>query len=345
MGMAFPLIFVAFVAAAIGVAYLSYLAKKKRREGFALVATQLGMEYWPEDPFGLLSEPFALFNRGDGRGIENVIAGPYQSIDTKAFDYWYYEESTDSKGHTSRTYYRFDCVVVPIDAACSPLTIENENVLTRLADALSFHDIQFESEDFNRMFNVKSPDKKFANDFIDARMMQFLLQTGKGTAFEVMGDRLLCYRRKLAPMEIVTLLGLSKAFLDHVPRVVYSLYSRATPLPPDAGARCRSRERGEVDGRPLHPRSSRRRNGGSAPDAGLSCRTTLRKDPDRGGALDHPRTDRDRGDRFHRLVQPVRLAAAADQGRVGEHRHRAPPSVRPHPEPGRDGEGLCVARA
>ena len=86
-------------------------------------------------------------------------------------------------------------------------------MLTRLADALSFHDIQFESEDFNRMFNVKSPDKKFANDFIDARMMQFLLQTGKGTAFEVMGDRLLCFRRKLAPMEIVTLLGLSKAFL------------------------------------------------------------------------------------------------------------------------------------
>ena len=114
-----------------------------------------------------------------------------RSIDTKAFDYWYYEESTDAKGHTSKTYYRFDCVVVPIDAACSPLTIDNENVLTRLADALSFHDIEFESEDFNRAFNVKSPDKKFANDFVDARMMQWLLQNGKGTAFEVMGDRLL----------------------------------------------------------------------------------------------------------------------------------------------------------
>jgi len=51
-----------------------------------------------------------------------------------------------------------------------------------------------------------------------------------------MGDRLLSYRRKLAPMEIVTLLGLSKAFLDRVPKVVYSLYSRATPLPPEAKA-------------------------------------------------------------------------------------------------------------
>ncbi|MGZ8652306.1 MAG: hypothetical protein ACXWX5_09060 [Actinomycetota bacterium] len=233
--MAFTLIFVGVVALAIAVAVFSYLAKKKRREGFALVAIQLGMEYWPEDPFALLSEPFALFQRGDGRGVENVIAGPYQSIEAKAFDYWYYEESTDSKGNRTKTYYRFDCVVVPIDAACSPLTIDNENVLTRLADALSFHDIEFESEDFNRMFNVKSPDKKFANDFVDARMMQWLLQNGKGTAFEIMGDRLLCYRRKLSPMEIVTLLGLSKAFLDHVPKVVYSLYARATPIPAEPG--------------------------------------------------------------------------------------------------------------
>jgi hypothetical protein len=234
MDNAFPLIFLAFIGLAIGAAVLSYLAKKRRREGFALVATQLGMEYWPVDPFGLLSEPFALFQKGDGRGIENVLAGAYQSIETKAFDYWYYEESTDSKGNRTKTYSRFNCVVVPIDAACSPLTIENENVLTRLADALSFHDIEFESEDFNRAFNVKSPDKKFANDFVDARMMQWLLQNGKGTAFEIMGDRLLCYRRKLSPMEIVMLLGLSKAFLDRVPRVVYALYSRATPLPPDA---------------------------------------------------------------------------------------------------------------
>ena len=190
------------------------------------------MEYWPQDPFGLLAEPFALFQKGDGRGIENVLAGAYQAVDVKAFDYWYYDESTNSKGQTSKTYYRFDCVIVPIDAACSPLTIDNENVLTRLADALSFHDIEFESEDFNRAFNVKSPDKKFANDFVDARMMQWLLQNGKGTAFEIMGDRLMCYRRKLSPMEIVTLLGLSKAFLDRVPKVVYSLYARPTPLAP-----------------------------------------------------------------------------------------------------------------
>ncbi len=164
-----------------------------------------------------------------------MLAGTYQDVDVKAFDFWYYEESTDAQGHRTKTYYRFDCVIVPIDAACSPMTIDNENLLTRLADALSFHDIEFESEEFNKTFNVKSPDKKFANDFVDARMMAWLLQYGSGTSFEIMGDRVMCFRHKLAPMEIVTLLGLSKAFLDHVPRVVYSLYARAAPIPPMPG--------------------------------------------------------------------------------------------------------------
>jgi hypothetical protein len=228
-------LFVGIAAIAIGVAVYSYQAKKKRREDFALVAKQLGLEYWQVDPFGLISEPFLLFGKGDGQGIENVLAGPYQGVDAKAFDFWYYEESTDSQGHRTKTYYRFDCVIVPIDAACSPLTIDNENIFTRLADALSFHDIEFESEEFNKAFNVKSADKKFANDFVDARMMTWLLQYGVGTSFEIMGDRLLCFRHKLAPAEIVTLLGLSKSLLDHVPRVVYSLYARATPLPPKPG--------------------------------------------------------------------------------------------------------------
>ncbi len=277
----FPLFFVGFIALVIAIGVFSYLATKKRREGFALVARQLGMEYWPQDPFGLLAEPFALFQKGDGRGIENVLAGAYQAVDVKAFDYWYYDESTNSKGQTSKTYYRFDCVIVPIDAACSPLTIDNENVLTRLADALSFHDIEFESEDFNRAFNVKSPDKKFANDFVDARMMQWLLQNGKGTAFEIMGDRLMCYRRKLSPMEIVTLLGLSKAFLDRVPKVVYSLYARPTPLASSGERRIR-RRRTKRSGWPgtTHPTGRMRRmpNRWLRPRAASKLARPLRKE-------------------------------------------------------------------
>ncbi|MEP6973359.1 MAG: hypothetical protein ABI869_04340, partial [Actinomycetota bacterium] len=222
---------IAVISAAI---WFSYVLKKKRREGFAMMATQLGLEYFASDPFGTLGEPFALFEKGDGRGVENVLSGTWQQIDVRLFDYWYHEESTDSNGHTSKTYYRFDCVVAPVDAACSRLVIAHENLGTRLANALTFHDIQLESEDFNRAYYVRSPDPKFANDLVDARMIEWLLQSGAGYSFEVVGNAMLCFCRKVGPMEVVPLLGTAKAFRDHIPRVVASLYPLAGTTPASA---------------------------------------------------------------------------------------------------------------
>lgn len=220
------------VAAIVAAIWVAYYLKKRRREGFALAATQLGLQYAPEDPFGTLAEPFALFEKGDGRGVENVVWGRWQELDVRLFDYWYYDESTDSKGNRSRTYHRFNCVIAPVDAACSRLVIEHENLGSRLASALTFRDIQFESEEFNRTYLVRSPDAKFANDIIDARMMEWLLANGDGYSFEVEADRMLCFCRKLGPMEMVPLLGTAKAFREHIPRVVYSLYPRTGPPNP-----------------------------------------------------------------------------------------------------------------
>ncbi|MFN8232681.1 MAG: hypothetical protein U0V56_04185 [Actinomycetota bacterium] len=215
---------VLLVAALAGAAWWSRYAKKKRRDELAFVAGQLGLSYAEDDPFDILGGPFELLSRGDGQGVENVLWGAYQGLDVRAFDYWYYTESRNSEGHTSRSYSRFNAVIVPVAAACSNLTIANENVLTALADHVGLRDIGFESEEFNRTFNVKSPDRKFANDLIDARMMAWLLAEAQGYAFEVVDEQVLVYRKRLGPAEVVSLLGTAKAFVDHVPEVVYSLH-------------------------------------------------------------------------------------------------------------------------
>ena len=212
------------VALIVLVVYLGYQAKQKRRADFMRLAVQLNLTYSVADTFGLLGYPFTLFQRGDGRGIENVLQGAWQETDVVAFDYWYYDESTDSKGGTSRTYHRFDCALLPMPADCARLTIERENLLTRMADALSFKDVQFESEEFNRAFNVKTENKKFANDLVDARMMEWLLAHGTDYAFEVLGNRVLVAGPKVSPMELVQLLGVARGFVQHVPQVVPSLY-------------------------------------------------------------------------------------------------------------------------
>jgi hypothetical protein len=220
----FPLVFVLFAAIAIAVAVYSYRAKLERRRNLSALALNQGLDFSVQDHFATLDEPFSLFLRGDGRGVENVLWGVWNGLELRAFDYWYYEESTDSNGHTSRSYARFDCALMLVDVLCPRLEIAEENLLTRLADAMTFRDIAFESEEFNRRFNVRSDDVRFASALVDARMMAWLLGHGDGYAFELVGDRLLCWCRRVAPAEIVLLMGTAQAFRGQIPDVVKSLY-------------------------------------------------------------------------------------------------------------------------
>ena len=215
---------IVFVLLAAGGVYLSWYLKRKRRQELLVMARQLGLEFSPLDTVGLLGMPFALLQKGDGRGTENLLSGTWQGMAVTEFDYWYYEESTDSKGGRTRTYYRFSCAVAEIPATCPQLTIARENLFSRMADHLGFSDINFESEEFNRAFNVKAKDRKFANDLIDPRMMQWLLREGGDFGYEVALRWVLCYSKKRRPTELVPLLGSLKGFGDHMPRVFWELY-------------------------------------------------------------------------------------------------------------------------
>jgi len=201
------------------IAYLGYAIRRRRRGGFRQMSTQLSLGYSKDDALGLLGYPFTLFTRGDGRAVENVIWGPWQEVDVVAFDFMYCEQN----GKT-QTDYRFDCAIVPIDADGPRLVIEHENLLTSLAGALSFHDQQFESEAFNEEYRVLCDVPKFANDVLDARMMQWLLANGSGYIFEAVGNRALVAGPRIEPTELIGLLGVSRGFAQHVPKVVSALY-------------------------------------------------------------------------------------------------------------------------
>lgn len=220
-GVGLLVLFAVVAAAAIG---MSFYLKQRRRNELAAMARQLGLEFSPEDALGCLGLPFRLLTRGDGRGVENVMWGTWQGMPVREFDYWYYEESTDSEGHRSRTYHRFSCAVTELEAACSPIAISRENLLTRLADAIGLDDLELELEEFNRAFNVKAKDRRFAVALCDQRMMRYLLGTDPAFAFEACGRWLLCYSKRRRPTELVPLLGTLKGFRDHVPRVVFDLY-------------------------------------------------------------------------------------------------------------------------
>src|SRR5437879_695324 len=179
----------AVVAAGI---WYSYYRKQQRRKALALFANQYGLTYSQDDPFGIIGYPFHLFSMGDGRGCENLVYGEWQGIPVQEADFWYYDESTDSQGRRSKSYHYYSVVVagVGIDAPAS-VRISKESLLTKLADHVGLHDIEFESEQFNKAFNVKAQDREFCFKLVDARMMQWLLGTGGGFEFEVAGPWLL----------------------------------------------------------------------------------------------------------------------------------------------------------
>jgi hypothetical protein len=218
---------VAALLAGVG-AWWSFRLRQRRREELATMARQLGLDYSPQDGLGCLRLPFELLGRGDGRGTENVLSGAWRDMPVREFDYWYYEESTDSDGHRTRTTYRFSCAVTEVEAALSPLGLGRENLLTRLADSLGLADIEFELDEFNREFTVKGRDRKFANDFVDQRMMRWLIGTDRAFCFEASGRWLLVYSKRRRPTELVPLLGTLAQFREHVPRVVYDLYGVRT---------------------------------------------------------------------------------------------------------------------
>jgi len=55
------------------------------------------------------------------------------------------------------------------------LTIRREGFFDRVAETFGFQDIKFESTEFSKAFCVRSPDKKFAYDVCNAKMMEYLL--------------------------------------------------------------------------------------------------------------------------------------------------------------------------
>lgn len=214
-------------------AWYSYHRKEQRRLALFAFAGQHQLEYSRTDPFGLVGYDFHLLGMGEERGCENVLSGLWEGLPVREADYWYYTQSTDSKGSTTRTYSYFSIVIADLDLAVPYVTVSKEGLFSRLTHVLGFQDIQFEWEEFNREFLVKSEDPEFAFKLVDARMMRWLLSTGETFGFEIHGPNLLVYCHRVRPTELIPLFGTLKAFRDHIPRLVWNEYGSepAAPAP------------------------------------------------------------------------------------------------------------------
>jgi len=216
------------ILVAIGGIFLTYYLKQKRREEMHAFAMQHGLSFSAQDMSGIVGWPFSLFSKGHGRGAENVVSGLWKKKDpVTAFDFWYYTESTDSNGNRTRSYNRFSCATIEVAAAFPHLEITREGVLTWLADRVGLEDIEFESPEFNRRYNVKAAERRFAFELLDAKMLRWLVDFDQGLAFEVAGNRLLAYRKRHGASGMMPLIETLFMFRERIPRVAWNLHPLA----------------------------------------------------------------------------------------------------------------------
>ena len=90
------LLFLVGILVVAGIAYYAYRRKLERQRELRSLAFGQRLDFSIDDPFGTLGEPFSLLRKGDGRGVENVMWGFWQGLEIRVFDYWYYDESSDS---------------------------------------------------------------------------------------------------------------------------------------------------------------------------------------------------------------------------------------------------------
>ena len=164
-------------------------ARRQRSADLQALATRLAFESFdPEN-----DETFALgwgflswLDQGSRRYAFNLLQGKYHESPLFVFDYHFQTGEGKNKNERYLTILMLVC-----KEAFPKLTIGPERLRDRIAETLGLeNDIHFESAEFSRIFNVHSPDKKFAYDVCNAQMIEYLL-ANRDLQIEIQGPVIL----------------------------------------------------------------------------------------------------------------------------------------------------------
>lgn len=199
-----------------------------RRESFEGQARLAGLRAEAGDPLGLMHQPFRLFRHpASARDLENTARGWRRGREIVIADYWF----SPSSDATRDDYRRFVCVIDEPRSGWPNLSVVPRSLVSDLKDAAGLGDMDLESDRFDRVFDVRTSDRRFAVSLLDPRMMEWLLRQTPGVGFDVAAGRLMVFEPRLVASidDVDRALSRFDDFLEHVPSVLASLF-------PDAGA-------------------------------------------------------------------------------------------------------------
>lgn len=171
-----PVVIVAVLIVIVVATIYGWIQSQKRLEALNELALRLGLNFSAAEDYAL-AERYGFLKQlaqGDDRYARNVLSGIYQQNQVLVFDYHYATYHTDKSG-THKEDHWFSFFILTLPAVFPDLTIRRENFFTKIAEVFGYQDINFESAEFSKAFNVRSADKKFAYDVCNSKMMEYLL--------------------------------------------------------------------------------------------------------------------------------------------------------------------------
>lgn len=168
-------LFAIVIIAVVAFAIWSYKRNQKRVGALQQYALASGWAYVGRDDRQWTRWQQAPFNEGFDRRALNVLTGHHGGHDMVAFDYTYKTRTSDGRGNSSTQTHHYRVCALAMKTWLPSLEVGPENALTRLGNVMGMHDIELESEDFNRRFRVRANDHKFAYDVLSPLTIQKLL--------------------------------------------------------------------------------------------------------------------------------------------------------------------------
>ncbi len=221
------LVFVVFAIVGIVGIYFSYQAQQRRLMELSQFAAARGWRFdaAKDTSHDSRYEHFSIFTQGSSRYAYNTIRGALpvdgQSWPVQLGDYHFTTQQSNGKTTTTVTHTLSYVVLETTHRELPDLFIRREGFFDRIASALGFDDIDFESEEFSRKFIVKSSDKRFAYDVLHPRMMEFML--GEPAPTMDFRDGRCCFHlgeKCWSPGEFEQVLSWAAEFFAHWPRHV-----------------------------------------------------------------------------------------------------------------------------
>jgi hypothetical protein len=229
--------FVYIVVALVALVIAAYLLHARETEGrrdraIRRLADARGWRYAANDPVGLGDLRFKSFAGAKHALVTNVLTSERGKGHVRAFDYsllfertawerdglWtggaddLFDHSTGPKIQKSYTRRRTGAVV-RVDAFLPALTATPATMITRAFEGVGVSDLDFESVEFNRKWDVRCIDERFAWLFCDAPMIDAILELGTGVTIETFGNYILFTRDLVADADALF------AFVEEVARV------------------------------------------------------------------------------------------------------------------------------